>query len=60
MTVTYKDAFELREHSTGRLVATASDIDAARYAARFLEAEAGVQGYRLDVWHNPDPQEVDR
>jgi len=50
----------VREHSTGREVATADDIDGARLAVRTIEREVATQGYRLDVFHVADEPTVER
>lgn len=49
----------IREHSTGREVATAEDIDGARLAVRTIEREVATQGYRLDIFHLT-PEEATR
>lgn len=48
----------LREHSTGRELATAEDLEGAELTRRTLEAEAGVQGYRVDIFHEASGQRV--
>lgn len=43
--------FEIRVRSTGEIVATAPDLDSARFAVHTILRDAPTQGYQLDIFH---------